>query len=227
MIRRAVIPFPDKYSDLARERLEAEKRDKVVLEKLYDILTADLSEVIQHRRVNCRYCYGDNHEYQRKDWEMERDLNNYISRGKNPEIFNRMGGAGFDENSDPVVSCPNCFGHGISKTYMNDTRHLSKKIKNAIASIKHTKQGTEVKFHDWLKAFFLYAQMRGLIVERKQVSILDLSQMPEQQLDLLLQQSAPLIDNDDPELRPFVEMLKNQQDRPNVIKPRRALLYDD
>jgi hypothetical protein len=226
MIKRAVIPFPDRYSEFARKRQEDEKRDKVVLDKLYDILTADLSEVIQHRRVNCRYCHGVNFEYQRKDWEMERDLNNYISRGKNPGLFARLGEGGFDDNADPNPNCPNCHGHGIGKTYMNDTRYLSKKIKNAIASIKQTRQGTEVKFHDWLKAFFLYAQMRGLIIERKQISVLDLSQMPEEQLDLLLLQSAPLIDHDDPELRPFVEMLQ-QKDRPTTLKPRRAILYDE
>lgn len=226
MLRRAVIPFPDKYSELARRRQQDEEHDKVVLDKLYDILTADLSEVIQHRRVCCRYCHGENFEYQRKNWEMDRDLNNYLARGKNPEMFNRMGGEGFDENADPNPNCTTCKGHGIGKTYMEDTRKLSKKVRNAIASIKQTRGGTEIKFHDWLKAMYLYCQLRGLIVERKQLSVLDLSQMPEEQLDLLLQQSAPLLDNDDPELRPFIEMAK-QQNRPNDIKPRRALLYDE
>jgi len=225
-IKRAVIPFPDRYSELAKRRLEDEKRDRVVIDKLYDILTADLTEVVQHRRVNCRYCHGENHEYQRKDWEVDRDLNNYIARGKNPQMFDAMGGGGFDEFADPDPNCPMCFGHGVGKVYMRDTRFLKPKIRNAIASIKQTKGGTEVKFHDWLKAFYMYAQLRGLIVERKQISVLDLSRMPEEQLDLLLEQSAPLLDNDDPELKPFIEMMQ-QRDRPNKIGPRRALLYDN
>src|SRR4051812_14782927 len=115
-MKREVVDFPNKYSELARERQENESRDRVVIERLYDILTADLTEVIQHRRVNCRYCHGDNYEYQRKDWEMDRDLNQYMARGKNPEIFNKMGGGGFDENDDPVPNCPNCKGHGVGKT---------------------------------------------------------------------------------------------------------------
>jgi phage terminase small subunit len=228
MNNSSVVRFPglvkEELERLARKREEQEKRDQVVIDKLYDILTADLSELIQHRRVNCRYCHGDNFEYQRKDWEMDRDLNNYIARGKNPEIFNKMGGGGFDDYGEPDPNCPNCMGHGVSKTYMLDTRKLSPKVRSAIASIKQTRQGTEVKFYDWLKAFYVYAQMRGLIVERKHIQIHDLSQMPEEQLNLLLQQSAPLIDNDDPELRPFLEMLEDHQDRP--IKPRRALLHD-
>lgn len=227
MNKSSVVQFPglvqEELERLARKREIQEQRDQVVLDKLYDILTADLSEVVQHRRVNCRYCHGENYEFQRKNWEMERDLNNYIARGKNPEIFNKMGGDGFDEHGEPDPNCPNCMGHGVGKTYMLDTRKLSPQVRNAIASIKQTRGGTEIKFHDWLKAFYVYAQMRGLIVERKQIQIHDLSQMPEEQLNLLLQQSAPLIDNDDPELQPFMEML--QDHRPN--KPRRVLLHDD
>lgn len=226
-MKREVVDFPNKYSELARERQENESRDRVVIERLYDILTADLTEVIQHRRVNCRYCHGENYEYQRKDWEMDRDLNQYMARGKNPEIFNKMGGGGFDENDDPVPNCPNCKGHGVGKTYMHDTRYLSRRTKNAISSIKHTKTGTEVKFHDWLKAFYIYAQLRGLIIDRKMVTALDLGKMPEEQLDKLLAQSAPLIDHDDPDMQPFIELARQQQERPTTIKPRRALLTDE
>jgi hypothetical protein len=227
-VKRAVLlPFPDKFDELAKKRQEEEKRDKIVLDKLYDILTADISEVVQHRRVNCRYCHGDNFEFQRKNWEMERDMNNYISRGKNPQMFDKMGGDGFDDNADPDPNCPQCFGHGIGKTYMQDTRRLTRKVRNAIASIKQTRNGTEIKFHDWLKAFYMYAQMRGLIVERKQLQIHDLSKLPEEQLDLLLSQSAPLIDHDDPDLKPFVQMLQDQRNRPDTIRPKRALLYDE
>jgi phage terminase small subunit len=220
MVAKRAIHLPAK--PLSQRQLN-KQRDREVIDRLYDILTADLTEVVQHRRVNCRYCHGENYEYQRKDWEMDRDVNNYIARGKNPEMFNRMGGGGFDDDGDVNPNCPNCHGHGIGKTYMHDTRNLSRKVKNAIASIKATKSGTEVKFHDWLKAFYIYAQMRGLIVERKQISVLDLSQMPEAQLDQLLEQSAPLIDNDDPEFKPFFDLIN----RPNEIKPKRALLYDD
>lgn len=228
MLKRAVVTqFPDRYSERARRREEHQRRDEEVLEKLYDILTADLGEVIQHRRVNCRYCHGENFEYQRKNWEMERDLNNYLARGKNPEIFDKMGGDDFNENGEVNPACPNCKGHGVGKTYMHDTRYLSRKTKNAIASIKHTKTGTEVKFHDWLKAFYLYAQLRGLIIERKQVQVLDLSQMPEEQLDNLLEQSAPLLDHDDPDLAPFIDLMRKQQERPLTVKPRRALLTDE
>jgi phage terminase small subunit len=211
------------------DRREQEERDRVVVSRLYDILTADLTEVVQHRRVNCRYCNGENNEYQRKDWEMDRDLNNYLARGKNPEIFNKMGGGGFDENAEVNPRCPNCQGHGVSRTYMVDTRFISQKCKNAISSIKHTKHGTEIKFHDWLKAFYMYAQLRGLIIDRKQVSLLDLGKMPEEQLDRLLEQSAPLIDIDDPDMTPFIELARQQQDRPEVItqKPRRVLLTDE
>jgi hypothetical protein len=223
-IRRAVV-----YSDHALKKIESQKRDREIMERLYDILTVDINDIIQHRRCNCRYCHGENHEYQRKDWEMERDLNQYIARGKNPEIFKKMGGSGFDELADPHPTCPTCFGHGIPRTYVKDTRKLSRRIRNAIAGIKHTKNGAEIQLHDWMKAFDLYAKVRGLIVERKQISVLDLAQMPEEQLDTLLEQSAPLIDNDDPDLQPFVKMLEDQRDRPTVIKPkpRRAVLYDD
>ena len=53
-----------------------------------------------------------NHEYQRTDWELDRDLNRFLAANRKGLVFNQMGGGGFVKSRDPNPDCPICLGDG-------------------------------------------------------------------------------------------------------------------
>jgi hypothetical protein len=134
-----------------KERL-IESADDVVKE-LLTIATADPRELVEFRRLCCRFCWGKDNRYQRTKGEMERDLAGYVAkcadleeRGKPmPPPFDELGGIGFNPKKDPNPQCPECFGDGVGETFVHDTRKLSPAAARLFAGVKQTKEGLEVK----------------------------------------------------------------------------------
>ena len=65
-----------------RELLEGERSNRssaarFLLNKLWDIATADPRELVEVRRVPCRYCWGSNGQYQFTNTEMGRLVKAY------------------------------------------------------------------------------------------------------------------------------------------------------
>jgi len=79
-----------------RELLEGERSNhfsaaRFVLNKLWDIATADPRELVEVRRLPCRYCWGINGQYQFTNTEMDRIVKAYeyggIKFGRTGEII--------------------------------------------------------------------------------------------------------------------------------------------
>lgn len=134
------------------ERVEVSQDD--VIRTLVNVLAADANELVEHRRHCCRYCWGTDHRYQYTANEMEREQAAWLAE----RAFDEKGGIGYDERRGPNKSCPECFGDGIGKTIVKDTRNLSPAARALYAGVKQTKDGLEVKMHS--KEGYLQLLMR-------------------------------------------------------------------
>ncbi|SDG47854.1 terminase small subunit [Desulfosporosinus hippei] len=143
----------------------------MVLQRWWDIATADPNEIIHLRRVCCRHCFGIDHQYQWRDEEeyqqavrMAYDLAR--EQNKEPAIPSNAGGYGFDRLLRPHPKCPYCRGEGNADLHIEDTRHLSAKAKLLFAGIKQTQAGVEIKMRDQDKALENVARHIGMFTEK-------------------------------------------------------------
>ncbi|EMG9443693.1 terminase small subunit, partial [Escherichia coli] len=128
-----------------QKRYSAELDD--VITQLVAIINADPNEIAQYRRVNCRYCWGENHKYQ---W---RDLEEQIRAEKKSESENKpppdlSGGIGFVDNADPNPDCPRCNGEGKGEVFFADTRDLEGDARYLLQGVKLGKFGIEITTAD-------------------------------------------------------------------------------
>jgi phage terminase small subunit len=162
--------------------LQAERSERTeitvdkVLEQYWDIATADPNELIQLRRICCRYCHGAGFEYQwtkgeydRRCWEIDeanenRSANKQVPHPKTP------GGFGYDRRKVPNPDCPECFGEGREDVHALDTRKLKGPAKHLLAGVKFGKDGLEIKMHDKMKALDAVARHLGMNKEKFEVT---------------------------------------------------------
>jgi len=117
-----------------------------IVDQLVAITKADPNALTQYRRLNCRYCWGENHLYQWRDiQEFDRAAEKNMKDGKaEPEY----GGLGFIENADPNPDCPGCYGEGSGDIFISDTRDLDGPDRQFLLGVKQTKNGIEVITED-------------------------------------------------------------------------------
>lgn len=157
-----------------REQRTEITADKV-LQRWWDIATADPNEIIHLRRVCCRHCFGKGYQYQ---WRDEEEYALAVDRAeklakeveKEPIIPSDAGGYGFDRLAKPNPDCPYCRGEGNPELHIEDTRDLGPKAKLLYAGIKQTQAGIEVKFQDQAKALENVAKHLGMFVEKKEIT---------------------------------------------------------
>lgn len=141
--------------------------EQMIVNLLWQIATADPNELIAHRRVCCRYCHGDDHQFQ---W---RDLDEWMqaveseaaaaSKEKRPaKDVPFAGGVGFDKIAEPHPDCPRCRGEGHGDVTIADTNKLTGSARRLYAGVKVTRDGIEVKMRDQDKALDTLATYAGL-----------------------------------------------------------------
>jgi len=134
-----------------------------LVKQIAEIATADPNELTQHRRVNCRYCNGIDHQYQWRhkgefakavdDWEIARDAHeDRMKKATKKTEFKRPcptddGGYGYRASADLDPGCPVCEGEGVADLFLADTRKLSPAGKRLFAGVKQTKNGIEIMMH--------------------------------------------------------------------------------
>lgn len=146
-----------------------------ILQEWYDIAFADPNELIQHRRLCCRNCYGKNNGYQWLDeteWQEAAHaatLRNAQRRSAGmgdaemePEP-SRAGGFGYDRLKLPKDSCPICQGEGVGEVFVADTTKLTGRASKLYAGIKQTKFGIEILMRDQDAALANLARAFGVI----------------------------------------------------------------
>lgn len=158
---------------------------EMVLERYWMIATANPNELVQFRRTNCRYCYGDDHQYQ---WRDEGEFVAAMRRAQEDGDKvkpNDDGGYGFNPTLHPHPKCPKCYGEGIGTSHPMDTRNLSPQALALFAGVKQTKEGLEIKMHDQLSALTNVARHLGMFNDK-----LTLQGSKEHPLSVLLGQIA-------------------------------------
>ncbi|MGJ0508913.1 MAG: terminase small subunit [Methylocystis sp.] len=147
-----------------------------VLERFWQIATADPNELIQFRRRCCRYCHGKDHRYQWRDAEefsaalaafMRKSKEDEGDDGELPDgAPTNDGGYGYDRRNDPADDCPKCFGEGVATIFATDTRKLSPQARALFAGVKETQAGFEIKLQDQGKALENVARHLGMFNDK-------------------------------------------------------------
>lgn len=96
--------------ELARETSRRQYRTSIygdeLVRRLWQVATADARELTQVRYVNCRYCWGIDHQYQFRDHELReataRHLREQLKLSEEDRVpFDELGGGGFHGERDP------------------------------------------------------------------------------------------------------------------------------
>ncbi|EKU56561.1 terminase small subunit [Acinetobacter sp. WC-323] len=154
----------------AIEKGEAElaERNKItqdkVLNRLWEMATADPNELIKYVRVNCRYCWGEDHYYQWTKGEYHNAC--YAARVNQKPNPDCDGGFDFDKTKEPNPDCPECKGQGNGYVTVADTSRVSDQAKLLYAGIKETQHGIEIKMNDQVAALIKAGQHIGMFKDR-------------------------------------------------------------
>lgn len=167
---------PDVSAEIDRRMAEARQASiqgvTDVANEFLRVAFADPGKIVQHRRLNCRYCHGVKHQYQ---W---RDANEYAKALQTAKEDNdarrRMrpakreiplpgneGGYGFAFNAPPHAACPHCRGEGKPDVFIADTTQLTPEDRRLIERVKVTKDGIEIRFRNQQDALTKAGQMLG------------------------------------------------------------------
>jgi phage terminase small subunit len=138
-----------------------------VLQRLWAVATADARELIEYRRTCCRYCHGASFDYQRTRAELARERTAWEAAQKknSKEEFGEQGGGGYNATRAPHPDCPECFGQGVERAFVHDTRTLSSSAAMLYAGVKQTKDGIEIKMHDAMPALVNVGKHIGMFAE--------------------------------------------------------------
>ncbi|WP_339119187.1 terminase small subunit [Halomonas sp. BMC6] len=133
-----------------------------VLQRWWEIATADAAELTQVRRGCCRYCHGEDHLFQ---WVDEAEFGRAVASAELGKELSDDGGYGYRDFHLPHPDCPKCGGEGVPRVYAEDTRKLTGSAKLLFAGVKQTKDGLEVKMHDQGKALENVARHLGMFAD--------------------------------------------------------------
>lgn len=139
-VYRAISYFRNQYQKRYTADLD------LLVSQLMAIVQADPNQLAQFRRVNCRYCWGENHLYQWRDIAEFDKAAAQASRDGKPEP--EYGGLGFVDNAIPNPDCPKCCGEGTGQLYMADTTLLDGEARQLYAGAKLGKFGVEILLED-------------------------------------------------------------------------------
>lgn len=143
-----------------------------------DLHTANANELVQVRRLNCRYCNGKDHEYQ---WRDPREFAEALARAidlkgiqdkrrgpKTPQVQlpTNDGGYGFVRVAPPHPDCPRCDGEGTEDIKVADTRKLTGAARKLYAGAKVNKDGRiEILFRNQDAAHDRIMKALGMFTE--------------------------------------------------------------
>lgn len=148
-----------------------------VVNRLKAFVSADVNELVEGRRVPCRYCWGMDHRYQFRPEELRaaqvkhrERMMRYAEPDRVP--FDDQGGDGYTTRRTPNPECPECDGDGVYHTIFKDTRNLSARARLLYDGIEIGPNGqAKMKIRDkgWAEQALL--RHTGVAVERKEVII--------------------------------------------------------
>jgi phage terminase small subunit len=171
---------PEIAAAIEQRMKDREKRTEItqdmVLNRWWQIATADPRNLIEYRRCACRHCYGKDHEYHWIDeGEFEREYMSAVKLSEaapdeNHPMPDNVGGYGFNPTVTPNPECPKCFGRGHGEVAPHDTRNLDEQSALLYAGVKVTKEGLEFKLQDQGKALENVARHLGMFTDKTEIT---------------------------------------------------------
>ena len=158
-----ILKRPHVKDEIDRRMKEISKATNItaerVLQETFNILTADVNDLVEYRRTCCRHCYGIEFGYQRtvseynadfREWKAKVASNKRKKPSEQKDIgeFDEQGGIGYHALKDPNPDCLECFGVGIGNAHFKDTRRLSANARSLYAGVKVGKEGTQMLLLD-------------------------------------------------------------------------------
>jgi hypothetical protein len=118
-----------------------------VVKEWINIASGDANDIVQYQRNNCRYCYGIGGAYH---WINANEYAQAVATAIDlkKSLPTDEGGYGYVINRLPVADCKSCFGEGIERVFIRDTRFLTGSAKRLYRGIKQTSHGVEVLLRD-------------------------------------------------------------------------------
>jgi len=170
-----------RVQELIREQMDRVSKEATVqaadiLRQWLEIATADPVKVVRLRRVNCRHCWGEAHEYQwsAREYAKACDAAANARNGQGVPAPQPMpdcsGGFGWVHNADPNPECPECRGEGVAEPFVADMETLSGPERRLVAGMKVTRDGIEVKMRDQDLARDNLAKWLGMLVEKRELT---------------------------------------------------------
>lgn len=170
------------------------------------IANADVNELVESRRVNCRNCHGRDHEHRWDEVEYRAlirahnaALDAYDALPSShrdptpgnrdfvpPPVLDERGGSGFRPNDPPHPDCPKCGGDGVLKVVVKDSRYFSPAAKLLYDGVEVVQGNVKMKIRDRSWAEQQLARHAGLFNERTPVEEFDPNRMSDDQLDAVL-----------------------------------------
>jgi len=149
----------------------------------------------------CRYCYGDNHEYQRTHAEFEEDFDRHLKKPikLNPKtgkpirvpLFDPKGGSGYDSSLPPNEDCPECHGNGDTQhpiIRIKDSRFFTPEERELFNGAKLTKYGIETFWKEQSAARnFLNDLALRMTEHRRPEDAIDITEMSPDRLKQFLE----------------------------------------
>ncbi len=139
----------------------------MVLNRWSELAFRDPSDLVETKLGACRWCYGINHQYQwtQGEWQMRCDdaADQALKNGADEfeALPDPAGGFGYTPKRDPHPDCPECFGEGVPRVKVGNSRGNP-----LYAGAKRTKDGIEVKIHDQMAALTNIAKNLGMLTEK-------------------------------------------------------------
>lgn len=127
-----------------------------VLKRLWAMATADARELSSVRVYSCRYCHGDDFQYQ---WINATEFR--FEKAKYGHAAD-AGGYGYNPEMRPNKECPYCKGLGNVAVELTDSRDYSPEAQILYKGAKQTRHGIEVLTHDSSAALDKVAKILGM-----------------------------------------------------------------
>lgn len=169
-----------------------------VLRRWWQVASADARELIEMRRVNCRYCWGIDFAYQFTLNEHREAVRAHKAAMDQTPLklrrdFDERGGIGFNRYADPNPDCPECMGAGVECVYVHDSRNYSPAAAALYQGVEISDKGKmRVLMRDQAEAEKMAAQHLGMFVNRNVNLNLDPMQMTDDQLAAAIEQFESL-----------------------------------
>lgn len=131
------------------------------IKEMRELEAADPREIIGVHWGACRYCHGLDHHYQWSDDLEYAEACDVAVKARQP-LPDMTGGFEFTTMRDPAPDCPRCYGVGVQRPYVTDSRKLTRAAARLYKGVKIKGNGDiEILLHDQQKATDMLNRIQG------------------------------------------------------------------